>query len=255
LNDLSMTLIDPRGTQYGVNQLNLPGLTGKRERLILKQPMAGTWRVRVSNTLLALTSQSFTGTVEVSRTQLAQVNDLGGLSSSLRAEVYQALRTRSLTLYGQYFRPSFAVTRAALAESLIYGARLPQYLAPEPRYSDVQDVTTRNFVESAQLDANNALFPDDGSQRFRPDDKTDRLTAAVVLVRAAGLRNEAESQSSATSGIADLSAVPANLRGYVSVAVTRGLLSTTNGYFRPQTALIRSDLAHALVALQRMAAE
>jgi serine protease AprX len=255
LNDLSLTLIDPRGNQYRVNQLNLLGLTGKRERLVLKQPMAGNWRVRVSNSLLALSSQPFTGTVEVTRTQLAQVNDLGSLSSSLRAEIYQAMRTRVMTPYGQNFRPAFAVTRAALAESLVYGARLPQYLAPEPRYTDVQNVTTRSFVESAQFSSSTALFPDDSSNRFRPDENTDRLTAAIVLIRAAGLRSEAESQSGSSSGIADILTVPSALRGYVTVAVSRGLLTTSSSLFRPQNSLTRGELAHALAALQRMAVE
>jgi serine protease AprX len=256
VNDLSLTLIDPRGTQYRVDEINLPGLTGKRERLNLKLPLAGVWRVRVgSSALLSATAQSYLGSVEIAGVQYAPLNDLNNSTATIRTEIYQALRTRVMTPYGHKFRPGFNVTRAGLAEALIYGARVPQYLAAQPRYTDVQDKTTRNFVESVQFNSSSALFPEDGSGRFRPDEFVDRLTAAVVLVRAAGLRAEAESQSGGLSAITDILSIPSSLRGYVAVAVSRGLLTLDGGFFYSRNSLTRGELAHALVAVQRLAIE
>src|SRR5205085_7271213 len=51
VNDLGLAMYDASGTkQADVNLLNLPGLTGKRERAVVNMPLAGTWRVRVTNT-------------------------------------------------------------------------------------------------------------------------------------------------------------------------------------------------------------
>ncbi|HEX5708758.1 MAG TPA: S8 family serine peptidase, partial [Pyrinomonadaceae bacterium] len=76
-SDLAMTVVAPGGEQKNVNALNLPGLTGKRERLTLANPDAGTWRVRVGHTLGALASpQQFKGVLEVTRVESAPLSDL-----------------------------------------------------------------------------------------------------------------------------------------------------------------------------------
>ena len=254
--DLGLTLISPQGNSYSINKINLPGLTGKRERLILKMPVAGTWRVRVNKPLLLpLSPQPFTGAVEITRAQYASLADISGLNAAVQSEVYQAMRTRVMTARSGRFRPEFGVTRAALAEAMVYGARVPQYIAHTPRYADVRDLTTRNFVESAQFAANGTLFPEDGTGFFRPNQFADRLTTAVVLVRAAGRSAEAEAQSGAVLQLSDGATIPVQLRGYVSVALSRELMRAEGGSFHPQSCLTRTDLAAALVALQRLATE
>ncbi|MBA3321695.1 MAG: S-layer homology domain-containing protein, partial [Pyrinomonadaceae bacterium] len=93
---------------------------------------------------------------------------------------------------------------------------------------------------------------------FSPAAATDRLTAAIALVRAAGLRAEAESSAlpgGTLPNILDLHTVAAPLRGYVQVAVARGLLRTEGTNFRPQATLTRAELAHAMSVLARMATE
>jgi serine protease AprX len=257
LNDLALTLYDARGTQRAsANTLNLPGLTGKRERIALQAPSSGTWRARTRNAaLLSFTSQPFNGVLEVTRAQFAPVNDLHNLSAANRGEIYQALRTRVMSTYGNNFRPTFKVTRAALAEALVYGGCVPQYLAQQPRYADVRDLVSRNFIESAQFSPSASLFPDATGSYFRPNDSVDRLTAAVVLVRAAGLKAEAESYNGGLLSLLDLVSIPSNLRGYVQVAISRGLLTADGNTFRPVNALTRAELAHALVAIQRLATQ
>jgi serine protease AprX len=257
VNDLGLRLFDPSGTERAAaNNVNLPGLTGKRERLAVSDPAPGAWRARVSHTLnAAVTPQPFTGALEVTRVEYAPLGDLGGLDAASREEIYQSLRSFVMTPHGRHFRPSFGVTRAALAAAMVQGARVPQYVAAAPRYADVRDLTTRNFVESAQAAPDGALFPESASGGFRPNDFADRLTAAVVLVRAAGLRAEAEARAGAPLPLTDLLGIPASLRGYVSVALSRGLLAAGNNTFRPQSALTRVELARALAALRRLAVE
>ncbi|HEY0174513.1 MAG TPA: S8 family serine peptidase [Pyrinomonadaceae bacterium] len=257
-NDLALSLYDGGGVRRAsANELNVPGLTGRRERVAVSSPAHGRWRVNVTNTLgLAGTPQQFSGVLEVTRAVYAPLTDLEGLSPSAREEVNQNLRSYVMLPLGDSFRPAFGVTRADLAMTLVLGARVPQYAPGRPTYSDLLDRTTTLFVESVQAAPGGALFADVApGARFRPDDMADRLTAAVALVRAAGLRAEAEARAGALLNVADAASIPSAMRGYVAVALERGLLTAEGGSFRPQGALTRLELAHAMSVIARRAAE
>jgi serine protease AprX len=256
MNDLSLSVTDALGARREVpNTPNGLGLTSRRERAVFRAPAAGAWRARVNNLLSPLTTtQSFTGLLEVTRVEYAPLRDIDGLTTTARADIYQALRTFAMTTYGNNFRPAFAVSRADLAAALVAGARVPQYLPGKASYTDLGDSATALFVESAQAAPGGALFintPAGGA--FRPYESADRLTAAVALVRAAGLRSQAEAKNSEPLGLSDASAIPASLRGYVAVAMAHGLLTADGGSFRPQSALTRAELAHAIAAISNPA--
>jgi serine protease AprX len=257
-NDLGLALSDPGGARRASsNALNLPGLTGRRERAAVKAPSPGAWRIGVVNTLGAAgTPQQFSGVLEVTRAQYAPLIDIDGLGTAARSEVYQNLRSFVMWPLGRRFRPGFGVTRGDLAAALVLGARVPQYVPGQPTYADVRDRTTMLFVESAQAAPGGALFADaTAGGRFRPDDVVDRLTAAVVLVRAAGLRAEAEERAGTPLTVADAGAIPSELRGYVSVALAYGLLTAEGGAFRPEGSLTRAELAHAMATIANRASE
>jgi serine protease AprX len=257
-NDLALALYDGGGVRRAsANELNVPGLTGRRERVAVKSPAPGRWRVNVTNTLgLAGTPQQFVGVLELTRAEYAPLEDLGGLSPSAREEVYQNLRSFVMLPVGDAFRPGFGVTRADLAQTLVLGARVPQYAPRQSAYTDVPDRTTTLFVESVQAAPGGPLFTDAApGGPFRPDEMAGRLTAAVALVRAAGLGAQAEARAGVTLPVSDAGAIPASLRGYVAVALERGLLTAEGGNFRPQSALTRLELARAMCAIARLAAE
>ncbi|MET0646484.1 MAG: S8 family serine peptidase [Pyrinomonadaceae bacterium] len=257
-NDLALALSDPGGVRRAsANELNLPGLTGRRERAAVNSPAPGSWRVNVTNTLSLLgTPQQFSGVLEVTRAEYAPLADVDGLSAIAREEVNQNLRSFVMLPLGGSFRPGFGVTRAELAMTLVLGARVPQYAPGRPTYPDVPDRTTSLFVESVQAAPGGALFADAApGALFRPDDVAERLTAAVALVRAAGLRAEAEARTGALLNVADAGAIPSGLRGYVAVALERGLLTAEGGAFRPQSTLTRLELAHAMSVIAKRAAE
>jgi hypothetical protein len=86
-------------------------------------------------------------------------------------------------------------------------------------------------------------------ERFRPYEAVTRLTAAVALVRAAGLRSEAEARAGTPLALLDAQNIPSELRGYVSVAMSEGLLPA-NTVFRPQDGLKRGELAQAMTIIQ-----
>jgi serine protease AprX len=138
---------------------------------------------------------------------------------------------------------------------LVLGGRVPQYLPGQPSFSDARDSITMPFVESVQAAPGGPLFINTtAGGRFRPYDSVDRLTAAVALVRAAGLRAQAEGQSTAPLAVLDALSIPSNLRGYVSLAISKGILTSGNCFY-PQRPLTRGELAHAMAALQRLASQ
>jgi serine protease AprX len=260
-NDLALRLTAPNGVSRAeVDTLNLLGLTGRRERDVVSLPASGTWTARVRNKGLLLgllpTPQSYYGAMEVTRVEYPQMNDLSTLSSTAQDEVYQALRSYLMWPYGKNFRPQFAVSRYDLASALLMGGRVPQYLPAQPRFTDVRDGMTLLAVESAQSSPTGSLFTDAAfGGKFLPDDPASKLMAAVALVRAAGLRSQADALAGTSLPVTDASLIPSNLRGYVSVALSQGLLTKDGTTFNPNRALTRGELAHAMAVLMRLATQ
>jgi len=251
VNELGLAVFGPDGKLSGQSNAPLvPGITGGRESVGLTAPASGTWTARVTGAVG--TPQSFSGLVQITRVQYGPLKDLTGLSADARAEVLQMMRTFVMTPVGARFRSEFTVSRADLAETLVRGGRAAQYLPPNSHYTDVSDLQTMLFVESVQASASAPLFYDATiGGRFRPLDRVDRLTAAVALVRGAGLRTEAEARSGIALPYSDVLSIPSSLRGYVATAVSHGLISADT-LFRPQSPLTRGELAHAMAAIAQL---
>jgi hypothetical protein len=258
-NDLGMALYDATGAkQADVNTLNLPGLGGHRERAFVTSPTGGAWRMTVKNTLGVVgTMQDFTGVLETAHAEYAPMNDIATLSAPQREDIYQSLRSYVMSPSGRNFRPAFSVSRQDLAAALVIGGRVPQYVPSSPTYRDVRDLSSMLFVEGVQHAPQGQLFTDVAAGgAFSPNATVDRLTAAIVLVRAAGLQAEAESNNGGMLiGISDALSIPTQSRGYVRVALAHGLLTADQMNFRPQSALTRLELAHAMAVLQNMLAQ
>ncbi|PYS72527.1 MAG: hypothetical protein DMF69_07305 [Acidobacteria bacterium] len=254
VNDLSLAVYDSAGNMRAQsNTVNLPGLTGKTERVVLNMPGAGNWRIKVRNPLPIGTAQTFSGVMQVNRVDYGEIRDAATMSSGLRNDVNQNLRSFSMASIGSRFRPEFAVSRADFVRALVLGARVPQYLPRTPSYQDVRNIGTMSYVESAQAAPTGALFLDvNAGGLFRPSENVTRLVAAVALVRAAGLREEAEAKANSPLAFVDGLSIPANLRGYVSVAVSKGFLQG-GSLFRPQNSLTRGELAQAIALIQNQA--
>jgi serine protease AprX len=161
-----------------------------------------------------------------------------------------------MSTFGNNFRPQFTISRFDLASALVIGGGVPQYLAGQPRFTDSTDRATRIMVESVQSAPCGPLFIDASpGGLFRPDDRATRLTAAIALVRAAGLRSEAEDRAGTSLPVSDASQIPSSLRGYVWVALNRGLMTADGGVFRPNDAMKRIELAHAMVGMAGLATQ
>jgi serine protease AprX len=255
LNDLGLTIVNPSGVQYVANQLNLPLLTSKTESLMVNNPTFGSWQAKVKNTLgLLATPQAYKGQLKTARVQYPELTDVSALSGPAKEEVYQNLRSSVMTTFGRRFRPEFTVSRYELASALVLGGRVPQYMSSQPRYSDSTDPATRLMVESAQSSPDGALFFDAQGAEFRPTEQATRLTTAVALVKAAGLGPQADLLAGAALNLVDQAQIPSQFRGYVSLAISKGLLAPDPGStFNPNKPLTRGELSHAMATLARMA--
>jgi serine protease AprX len=275
VNRLSLALLDPNGVQQTIaNAKPASGLTGRRQRTSVDLPAAGAWTARVTNvadSTLSLgefntlngtggtnttnggtSTQSFYGYFETVTAGYPSMSDLSSLDASSLNEVNQSFRSLVMAPIGARFRPGFAVTRADLAGAMVLGGRVPQYFPAASNYPDVRDKATMLFVESAQASPGGSLFPSIAAgTNFQPDASVDRLTAVVALVRAAGLKQQAES-GSYTLPYTDTLSIPASLRGYVALAVQNGLIKANGATFNPSGAFTRLDLAHAMSRLAGM---
>lgn len=259
-NDLSVAVYDQSGVlRDQSNAKNSPGLNGQHESITLTTPPAGSYKLKVQNPggglFSSTTAQKFYGVLEVTRATYTGLLDVASLSPSLQGDVYQGLRTFTIWPVGSRFASDFGVSRAELAAAMVRSGRVPQYLPGHSAYTDVRDASTKLFVESAQTALGGPLFIDvTNGGAFRPLDTTTRLAAAVALVRAAGLRSDAESRAGIALSYTDASSIPAELRGYVWVAINKGLLQADTA-FRPQGVLTRGDLARASAVIQRRAVQ
>lgn len=235
--------------------LPAPGLLGiaalKTTGVTLSDPAPGTWTVNIANDPLS-SAQRFVVAVEVFRANYS-VSGLEQLPPLDRATATRALRTGLVPcLSGDFSAGAFA-TRLDVARALALGAgaRVPQYLPDSPSFSDEPRDGSAIFIESVTHSPFGDLMGTTGTS-FNPQARMDRTSVAVALVKALALDQEAQAASVTNPGLADWNLIPAQARGYVSVALSRNLMRAASGYFRPLDSINRLDLARAAVTLQQV---
>lgn len=228
------------------NQLNLPGLTGLREKVVLQDPAEQAVRAEIRHTAGVGTQQSVYGSVVVTQVQYPELADLPALPPDLAAQARRALIANLMLPQGSEFRPFTPVTRAELAETLVRGGGVPQYVAGSPMYADVTDRYTRGSVESVQSNPSGRLIFDVPAQgAFNPHLPASKLVAAVAYVKAAKLDHLAAS-SYLPLGVSDAWSIPAAWRGYVAVALNRGFITLDGNRVNPSRPITRIELAIAM---------
>jgi serine protease AprX len=249
-NDFGLKLFDPNNGLAGEsNYLNLPGLTGRREKVVLRVPSSGTFRAVAQHTGGVGTAQNIFGTVELTRVQYPSLLDLGSLSPDMVAQAQLSLLTNVMLPEGKKFRPDSVVSRGEFAEAIVRSGSVPQYMASNPLFSDVRDSSTRSSVESVQSNpAGRLVYDATTGGRFYPNNTVTKLVAAVALVKAAGLDSQAGS-AVLPATVADAYSIPSSLRGYVAVALQNGLISLDGNLFNPSRGLTRLELAKGMNAI------
>ena len=249
-NDFGLRVYDRSNSLQGEsNYLNLPGFTGRREKVVLRNPLSQTFRASISHSGYVGTSQQVFGAVDVTQVEYPVMLDLSTLSPEHAAQVEKSLLANLMLPEGRKFHPNAAVSRLELAESLLRAGLVPQYMAATAMFTDVREVNWRNAVESTHAFPSGSLFYDATLGRnFYPFNGATKLAAAIAFVKAAGLKSQTATASLPLT-ITDASSIPLAWRGYVAVALQRGFLSLDGNAFNPSRSLTRVELATSLNTL------
>jgi serine protease AprX len=229
INDLRLTVSKDGQTVATSDAINLGGLFGAREGVKLEFPEPGTYTVQVSAGVAGLGVLAEQPYVVLTRHYLynpSEVADVSALDAGVRTGALRLTYDRVMSADGGLFRPGDVLTRSELARALMLGARVPQYLPNRPSFTDVAAGSPEAlFAESLRKEG---VLGTSGTA-FGGSAQVNRLEEAVSLVRALRLDKEAKALAGTTvttggKALTDNADIPSALRGYVQLALDRGLL-------------------------------
>jgi serine protease AprX len=235
--------------------LTLPALDSPRRQIIVKNPPPGEWVAEIRGlrglTLsvggVALPSSPFgiavpervDGLIKKAVIIVEEPSDIAGHPAE--QQIRAALDSRMMdTFPNNTFQPNEYVSRSDFALLLSMNTPLRQWLGATPRFNDVsgslaamaEAVTANgstlrdwNFTPQGMLGASGSTFD--------PTGRINRVDLAVALIRALGLDGEAMARAGSqvtvshngqTLVLTDNAEIPASLRGYVQLALDRGIL-------------------------------
>lgn len=249
-NDFGLKLFSGNSLIGESNYLNLPGLTGRRENVLLRDPTSQHYRAAIRHSGGIGTAQNVNGVVEITRVQYPDLADLSDLSSDLVAEAERSLLSNVLLPEGRKFRPDWAVSRAELAAAIVRAGLVPMYVAGIPMFTDAREISLRNVVESVQSNPGGRLIFDASGDRYFPYANASRLVSVVALVRAANLE-AAASTAVMPINVVDLNDIPVQFRGHFAIALQRDLIRLDGNRANPNRPISRIELARSINKLIR----
>ncbi|HEY2847127.1 MAG TPA: S8 family serine peptidase, partial [Pyrinomonadaceae bacterium] len=214
-NDFGLQVFDAGGNLAGQsNSLNVPGLTGRFEEVVLQNPQPQTFRAAVSHTAGLGTPQTVIGSLQVMQAVYPALRDVGSLTPDAAAQVQKSMLSNIIPSMGKVFLANSPMSRYDLAAAFVRAGLVPQYLAGSPMFTDTRDLTTRNAVEGVQTNPAGKLFYDaTAGGPFYPNNSANKLVAAVAWVKAAGLEGEVSSHF-LPMYVTDRNQIPAQYQGY-----------------------------------------
>jgi hypothetical protein len=157
---------------------------------------------------------------------------------------------------GTQFEAGSNLTRAELAESLALVAGVPQRVPATSSFADVSPTdSVYPYVETvAGARSRRTLMTCNPGNAFQPATSATRLDFAVAAVKAANMEAQAIARAGSRVGLADDFLIPDALKGYVVIALERGLLDpvmTELGWgFAPDAGTTRLAASKGLLQLR-----
>jgi len=288
-NLVGMRITSPSGVNYST-AIDYPVIGSDKRQIVVQNPEAGTWTIeirgargltaaqQVSSPIQAAAPGPVDGTVSQTRFILPIINDIIGHPK--QAAIETALKSRYIDTFADgSFRPDSNVKRSDLANSLALNTTLRQVLGTTARFTDVSgdlrlfaEYVTASGSTNRDFDFSPTGMLTASGNRFSPNTSVTRLDVAVALVKALGRDAEAKALANTTvtsngTALSDNSQIPAALRGYVQLALDRGLFSAfpaevrqiapgqfvvvPGPRFEPGTAVTRATLAETLIAYRQ----
>jgi serine protease AprX len=285
-NTIGMLLTDPAGTKYS-SGIALPILDGNTRQVLVKNPIAGQWLLEIRGVrgLAALPNFSLPtsgaalpgpvdGTIIQKKFTLQNIPDIQGHVA--QADIETVLKNRRMDILSDgLFHPNDNVTREGFLRTLNINVPLRQLLAAAPRFADVSgelgalaEAATANGSTLRDYNFTPQGVMSAAGTSFNPNATVNRLDVAVAFVRALG--RDAEARALANTDVtyqgttlSDNGGIPAALRGYVQMALDKGLfeafpaeiqevspgqfVAVPGPRFEPNTLVTRAKLAQKLV--------
>ena len=290
-NFVGLRLYSPSGVSHGASSIPTPVVGTDIRQVIVNNPEPGTWRmeVRGASGLTAVpgvTSPTqiaapgpVDGTIRQVRFVLPTIADIQGHPQ--QAAIESAMRSRLIDTYADgTFRPDATVNREDLARSLALNTSLRQTINATPRFTDVSgdlfaiaEAVTAKGSTLRDYDFTPTGMMSAGATAFNPAGTANRLDLAVAFVKALGHDAQAKALAGSTvtfqgTAITDNSQIPSALRGYVQLALDKGLFAafpsevrqTGPGQFivvpgprfEPATTVTRATLAETLIKYRQL---
>lgn len=273
-NLVNLVLYSPSGQRYSAG---IPvAFTLYMDRgVAVANPEAGTWTLAVEGYQDAAPPEAVTGIIKQSLiTGITGLNDAAGhpAESSIRL----AVSSKLMDARSNGFAPDAALKRIELADYLLMGQGVRQYLNPNGsiNYTDasasqrllVESVMTQGAALRDRSGFADGLITGPQNGQFKPNAKVNRAEIAYTMVQSLGLQDYAQSLQNEdltvealgqTIAIDDQDDVPAHLRGYVQAALNLNLINayfslqqgpydmtpTLHAEFRPNNTVTRADFA------------
>jgi serine protease AprX len=257
LNDIDVLVKDAGGNEVERGDaFNGASLFGRAEGAHLLGAIPGALGVEVFfKAGSGLSDQKFTIRQEGAAAVVTAYADVATLPAEDRDAVTRAVGRNVLIGRGYLFEAYTGLSRGELARALALAAGRPQRIPPSPSFSDVPAADPLYpYVESvAGRRARQVIVEAQNGSAFVPRADVIRVEFAVAVVRGAGLQAEAEARAGESLGLLDESDIPFSLRGYVAVALERGLIDAIPVWgglkFQPKGKLLRVTAARFLPRL------
>ncbi len=229
LSDLDLVVRDATGAERARSEsLNGLSLFGRTEGSHLLGGVPSSMALEVYfKAATGLVDQPFQVRQESAVAVLTGYTDTASLPAASQDLLAEAVARHVIAGRGTRFEASSSLTLGELARSLALAAGLPQRVPVQPTFNDVAPSDPAYpFVETVAGCRARRHLMDASGPAFHPNSNVDRLDFAIFLVRASGLEAEARARASTPLGLVDEDKIPPELRGYVAVALERGLIDT-----------------------------
>ncbi len=284
-NLVGIRLTAPDGVTTYSTAIDFPVIGSNRREITVDNPQAGVWTLEVRG------ARGLTAAQQVSSpTQLAAPGPVDGRVVQIKyilpniadiqghpqqAQIETAIKSRLIDTYSDgSFSPNQVLTREDLARTLVLNTSLRQTLSASPKFTDVSG-SFRNIAEAVVANGSTLRdynFTPGGmigftGTSFNPSGSANRLNVAVAFVKALG--HDARARALANTNVTfngavltDNAQIPAALRGYVQIAIDKGLFEAfpaeiiqiapgqfqalPGPRFEPSTVVTRATLASKL---------
>ena len=283
-NLVGMRVTSPSGVNYST-AIEYPVIGSDKRQIVVPNPEPGTWTLEIRGARSLTAAQQVSSPIQVvapgpvdgnitqTRFILPVIADIQGHPQ--QAAIEAALKSRLIDTFADgTFRPNSTVTREDLARSLALNTSLRQTLNSTPKFTDVsRDLRLLAEYATARGSTNHdfnftltGIIAASGTS-FNPAGLVDRLVLVVALVKALGHDAPARALANTTvtsngTALSDNAQIPGSLRGYVQIAIDKGLfevfpaevreiapgqfVAIPGPRFEPATTVSRAELAEKL---------